>query len=442
MSWHNQDVASLPGVRAHLEGISTDLDDGHSCVWLVPDDLVGRGVAEELLNTLAARPDSVRVPPPRMQAPRKMQAYRQPTGSSGTLPSWARSTLGLLDDVEVFEPLVVEEDDDTDTIAERVLAMGDGDTLLSAEWLRGKVIVLCAWEEQDTEDVGSTLTRLSASVKERGLPPEQRPRLLVAARDQDLPVGTLNRLDALTTRVHWWWGVLGRLDTAVVTAGRRRRQRQADRAAALRAMVATEVLIEVAGPDLVLAERLAADWDGRIATLKDVLAAAGRDAQDAMPASSRAWPANGDRPPQELRAAWQAGFVDRWDRRITVSPAADGVLGHLVDLDALVWRGQHRALTPLMDDHRARLELVVRSRADKSALVELESRTRTDGAGSYGRNTLEVGAMAWTVGTGRVRIPRGEAQLLYCLRDIRNALAHLSPLTDEDVDRLARLLPE
>jgi hypothetical protein len=449
----------------HLEWISVDLDEGLSCVWLVPDELVDRGIADELLGELAARPDSIRVPPPEGVASCGSAvpvATRWPIAGSSAkeLPSWARDKFGLLDLDEPFVPVAPPATSTAVATADRLLTMFDSSgefhsdpiaVLAGSQWLRGKVIVVVGWEEQNPKAVGTLLTRLTALAKERGLSPDDRPRLLVAARVGDLPGAVLDRIDPVMTRVHWWWGSTGRLDTAVIVAAARPRTDRrvpVGRIEALRELVAVEVLTEVSGPDLVLAEGLASSWDGRLTTLRERLAHNVREVPEIAPLGPRGWGRSGNRPPHEIRAAWALGLANTWEGQVRISPAVSGGRKYAADLDALIWRGQNRALTPLVDEYRARLEETVRSRASAAVLAELtrEDRQESRGGGPSpernGRTTLELGGMAWAVGTGRVRFPRADADLLYCLRDIRNALAHLRPLTDDDLARMARVLPD
>jgi hypothetical protein len=133
--------------------------------------------------------------------------------------------------------------------------------------------------------------------------------------------------------------------------------------------------------------------------------------------------------------------VDLWDGQVRISPAAEMTARVATEIDTLVWRGQSRALTPIVDEYRSRLEAKVRARANMAALSEMSLEDRRGAAKTNGKSTLELGAMAWAVATRRVQLPRREVDLLFCLRDVRNALAHLRALTDQDLDRLDQILP-
>ncbi|MCP2242704.1 hypothetical protein [Lentzea aerocolonigenes] len=454
MSRQLWELPSLPGPRGHLDVLSRDLDDGFSCVWVLPDELVERGTADDLVDIAGARPDSVRVEAPQRSRMVVPAAHRWQAPAAVTMPAWVRNTLGILDFDEPQDPAPIVADRPEETVVDKLGALFDipltGDPLACLaldEQLSGKVVVLCGWDGWDTADLGACVSRFTALLKEHGLAPTSRPRLLVAVREGDLPASVLERSDPVTTKVHWWWDVYGRLDTATVAAAVRRQspwKTTKGKTAILRQLVATEVLIEVAGPDLLLAEHLAGSWNGQASTLAEQIEALPYDAVDDVVPAEIDGRAGGARPPQALRSAWRKGVVDRWDRRIRISPAAKLSSAEHGNLDSLIWRGQSRALTPLVDGCRARLEKVLRDNASASVIELLERGQDThDWRRTRSRQgTLELGAMAWAVSSRRVQLSRPDADLLFCARDVRNSLAHLSPLTDEELDRLAAVMPE
>jgi hypothetical protein len=443
-------LASLPGPRAHLDAVAADLTDGFSCVWLVPDEFVARGTADDLLDGLAARADSVRLPPPEPGRPAPFRWSRRVAVGSTSLPAWAAAEIGRMDLDDVVDAADEVVPEPSTPIGARLAMLfgspsGDGydpitDLLASGE-LDGRLVVVCGWEENAPDEVAALLTRITATGKSMGVPPAKRPRVLVAARERDVPSGWLDAVDPVTTRVHWWWGVCGRIDTAVVVADSRRRDRRASSAdcragAGVRERVIAEVLVEVAGPDLELALYLATSWDGRLDTLPERIKAFGYGDELAANARRDRAPLVGNRPPREVRSAWASGVTDLWDGQLRTSPAAD----MSARVDNLVWRGQSRALTPVVDEYRGYLETRVRKRANVAVLAEMSLEDRR-GAKLDGHPTLELGAMAWAVTTRRVTLPRQEVDLLFCLRDVRNALAHLRVLSDQDLDRLVKILP-
>lgn len=451
------DFGLLPGPRRHLDVLAEDLNSGWSCIWLLPDDLVDRGIADELVDLIELRVDSVRVPQPEVRRTSGQRAEVQATGpAEEQLPAWARSRFGVFDWDESFHTASVTTLESTSSVSERLLLVfedpsGEVDdplaVLTSSDWLRRKVVVVRAWAENDPDDVASVFTRLTAFSKEHGVPPDDRARVLVAARLGDLPARLLDKVDPVTTRAHWWWSVCGRLDTAVVTTAARGRRtgRGHPHRIDVRELVTAEVIVEVSGPDLALAEGLASSWDGRRGTLREQIAAFAHAEDDLAAGVVRRLRGSGERPTEELRSAWSAGSLELWDGQLRISPAVRGAIDSVVDLDNLVWRGHNRALMPLIDGWRARLEETVRSRASTAVLAELGRDFRggaPQGVEANGRITLELGMMAWAVSTSRVRLSRSDRELLFCLRDARNALAHLRPLDDEHVDRMAELVPD
>ncbi|AHI01039.1 hypothetical protein [Kutzneria albida] len=392
---------------------------------MVPDEMVARGVADELLNELAARPDTIR------SLPRTGAPVRVSAGDDG----WGEPDLE-----EPIQLGALAGDSVADRLVEQI-SCGSGDhrdpivDLAEAAELRGRVIVVSGWEENQPHEVGALLARLPALVKERGIAPADRPRVLIAAREGDLPETVFDGLDSFTTKVHWWWGAVRRLDTAFVVTSVRRGY-----GAGLRELAATEVITEIAGPDLVLAQALATGWNGLRATLLDAVMDSVGDTGCYLPSSAGSLRQSGNRPPRQLREPWSRGLADLWEGRVRISPVAAELRRQPNVLDEMVWRGQHRAFTPLVDDHRGRLEKAFLARASKSVLAELNPDRGQDPRA--GRVVLELGGMAWAVATNRVRLPHAARKLLFNLRDTRNALAHLRPLSDEEIDTLAQLLVE
>lgn len=97
---------------------------------------------------------------------------------------------------------------------------------------------------------------------------------------------------------------------------------------------------------------------------------------------------------------------------------------------------------PIVDEYRGRLEQVFRDRASRAVLADMTQQDRLRKvAPQPRRSVLELGSMAWAVSSKRVRLPRTENELLFSLLDVRNSLAHLQPITDDEIERLAHALP-
>ena len=498
-------LLSLPGPSVHLDDICADLADGLSCVWLVPDGMVGSGAADELLDELAARSDHVRPLPGRWPGPARRPAsapavvaapaWSGPLRPADERPSWVDDELALVSwdppAVVVAAPAPLAKP--TVTLAERFLVelepgmaatgtaggvgfstddarAGGGDpvaALIASPAAGGKVVVIAAWHEQDPDGVGNLVARIVTST--RGRPVAERPRVLVGARLADLSPTFADRLDPLHCRVHWWWGRTSLSDTAVVVSMARpaagRRRAAAGYAQLVRELVSADVVAELAGPDLMFARRLAATWDGRMSTLRTAadLAAdvvpdvavvdpvgtpASEPAQDALTGAGggvalAVWQPRGrhwEQPPRPLRAAWAAGTVDAWGGQVVVSLRAVVPGDRDAERERRVWRGQHRALTPLIDEYRALVERAFRAKASMATLGRIATagrRTRLGAARAEPAAMLELQEMYWAVKDGWVQLPRVQWTLLRKLYEARNALAHLRPLTDTQIDALA-----
>jgi hypothetical protein len=443
----------------HLQAISADLGRGLNCLWLVPDDLVERGDAEELLDDLVARNNCIR--PARaesgMRVDRVSSRTARPavisTASSGQpRPAWADAGLDLVtwdEPADSAPVLAVPPEPYAPTIADRVLAECGIDVpagqdaltvLAEAPLLHGRIIAVTAWHEQDAEAVSGLLTRLTAMT--RGQPISARPRLLVAARLNDVPPALIDQLDPLYCRLRWWWGCTAPRDTAIVVALARPAEHHGptDPVQTLRELIAADVIVEVAGPDLTFAERLAVAWDGRQETLPNAVEEVIERMGDVSPMTWRPRGRYWEHPPRRLRAAWASGAIDAWGGHVMSGLSTVPLTERDAALRQRMWRGQHRTLMPLIDDYRAMIEQDVRLNASASVLsqIAIDARQHRNSTRKLDpRVTLEIAAMAWAVNTGRVRLPPAKAALLNLLNQARNTLAHLCLLNDVEIDQLA-----
>jgi hypothetical protein len=319
--------------------------------------------------------------------------------------------------------------------------------VVEAEELRGTVLVVRAWKEPDPDAVGTLAVRFAAMTKDSRVPPEERVRLLILTRSRNIPEGTLERLEPVTSGVHWWWGVLGRLDTTVVVAAAETAAGRGD-PVGLRSMLVADYLFrdlvtEIAGPDLELATHLTSFWDGTMSALPGLVTGyvSARDPRLTVPTTARH--GRPGRPPSALRDAWNHGLADLWDGEIRVSPLAEEPSAITGRLDQHLWRGQNRALAPVIDRLRAAMEDRLRAPSSAASVDALLSGDGEDDRPVTHRVTppvLEVGRMAMAVRTGEFRVTEVERKLIYCLRDVRNSLAHLVALDDSSLSRLAQAI--
>ncbi|MFF1511442.1 hypothetical protein [Streptomyces sp. NPDC058326] len=510
-------TGDLPGVRGQLRGVVADLAAGLNCLWLVTDAMVESGLADELYRgALYGTPVRVDVPAPPSARAREAEPVPEPVPEEAAGEWWADIDelpfLDLPDDgfdldlgwsLEGRPPRVPAprarpagpRHDPHGLLARLGKELSvDADDAVAALVAPGRdrrpVVGIRAWAEDDggtgegpgagrtdtdtraggrsgagTGPRGAAVERLfrllAAAVRAAGLPPGERPRLLVVARAGDLPESLPDELrhGLGDTAVHWWWGALGRLDTATAiapildhvpdTSGRDRdplRER-------IRRAVRSETVVEICGPDLELARLLALEWDGTRHTLGPVLG----HCLARLPGS----PAPADCPPlrrigalprpgAELRQAWARGAVVSWEGRLrphvavwhpAAPPYGPGDADVRTRLDALVSQAQQRVLAPWIED--ARQGLAVRalghlSRPVATLVADYADRPPAHRGTAPERAFLElqVGELLRAHISGALALPPGDARLLRLLVTTRNVLAHRSVLYDRTLDEL------
>jgi hypothetical protein len=216
----------------------------------------------------------------------------------------------------------------------------------------------------------------------------------------------------------WWWGVLDRLDTALHVQ-RRLASRESDD-------LLRDAITEVASYDLHLGDYLVDEWDGDESSLAAVLGDyTGPDwpsirVPAQLPHSSTSW----DAPPSHVVPLWNAGLADAWDSfRVCLHPCSLPAQG----LRQRVWRAQIRCLMPLIDEERARIEDWIRSEI----------------RGLPKEKVFEPGDLFSLIQDNpRLKNWRGghRKRLIYWLRDARNMLAHMTPLSPQEIDRGRHLI--
>lgn len=315
------------------------------------------------------------------------------------------------------------------------------------------VVMVQAWCEPHPEETGRLLRQFAAAVKEAGLPPDRRTRLLVAARPSDLPDTFVDSVDTAFTTVQWWWGAVGRLDTAIVVDEARAvttapprgpgalRQRILD---SLRA----ETVAEVSGPDLRLADALTRRWDGRLSGLANTIKDCADHCHPRCDEGTSPPRRQGvglpetvaDRPMSRLRPAWSTGAVDSWDGRLRFHPCQ--WLGDDAMLRSLMWQAQNRVLLPLIDEARSVVASGLPAAAVHGAKHLAARYAPHEAPGTAVRRLaeMELGEIWAAVHRGDVRMSRRDKDRLGTLRYARNCLAHRTPLSDDDLHRVCRAL--
>ncbi|MFI8456990.1 hypothetical protein [Kitasatospora sp. NPDC085464] len=460
----HHDLAALPGARLWLRHVADDLDAGSSCLLLFPATMPH---PEPLLGDLLAGQSHWRtVPPPDPVDQDTAQPPHEPLAAAGPEHLWS-GQLPVLDAEDGFvagimaaafgdessapEPFIPRArtaPDRSRGIETRLESLLDThptardlyQRLTTSPHTDGCVYVVNATREDDPEAIAHLLLRLPAAAKEAGLPPHQRPKLLVTATPDHLPAAYPDRLASEDIAVHWWWGALSRVDTsAIATVNRPRRSRSALTARQrIEEAVTLATVVEVCGPFLGHASHLAAHWDGSPDTLRKALAAACA-AHPAPAVPTPAIPRTGGlsgRPPSSLRGPWNAGTVDSWDGHLRPHPAAMLAPGTELSLDTLVWLAQSRTLLPLIDDAREVLVTAVLPAAllpaeQMAASYGPERRSQPAGAATDVAELLrgmELNMLARAKRAGHVRLTLPQSARLAILLEARNCLSHREPL--------------
>ncbi|WP_380283474.1 hypothetical protein [Kitasatospora purpeofusca] len=459
-------LATLPGVRLWTRSVAKDLAAGHSCLLLVPAAMLDP--ASLLPGILTTQPHWLRVPPPgassALDEPEPDEPEPEPlwSGQPPVLDIDDSFLTGMMASIFGADPAAVPTPappvprprvapDRVPDVEARLESLLPGESAgsvydrLTIDHANGCVYVLDAADEKDPEALAQLLLRLPAAAKAAGLAPDQRPRLLVIATPEDLPPAYPDRLTGEDIAVHWWWGAIGRLDTASVTAVNRPLRARAALTGRHRIeeVLVQATIVEVCGPHLDLAAALARSWDGRPESLPAALSSAYTTTRVPMPVpGDPTTPVQhggglAQRPPAALHPQWNIGSIDSWDGHLRPHPAASSG----PTLDKLVWLAQNRTLLPLIDDAREALATQVLPTATLPA-DQLVAAYGTDRATSAATSTterlrsLELGQLAAAKRDGRLRFSAAQATTLFTLRNARNCLSHREHLSGATLHRL------
>ncbi|MFF8880302.1 hypothetical protein [Streptomyces flaveolus] len=485
-------TAGLPGVRDHLRAVARDLHHGRTCLWIFPDHLVENGTADRLFGevvagTAGARVEDVHaelaeatVPGPRTAArPPRRSIWGPPVAGRSPDASAAPSFGARLQ--HALEARVPAEDEDP---LERVL-----ETLLTGGRTGARWFVSArSWLEPDLEGLVALYQRLTHQVRAEPPPVECTPRLLLAARYGDIPADLPARSDPDTARVHWWWGVLGRLDGLTAAAhteaarpslallaegdltgkdgapgGELREISPAEAAytRTVRTQLRREAAAELAGPDLALLPTLltAPDvgvWENdeaAVKSIRDALRCAAEDPVDAPATDCHLHPVT-SAPAQNLRDAWARGAVDAWEGRLHVritdrlrcSGGDRAEHRRTEDLHTAVWRAQLRVIYPLLASGRGQLQDAY-LRLTRMSVQGLRDRARhrLRGQGREYRVPSSPSLMELSELRFLMRLFSGSPNdllgtLCEALHKARNHLAHHQCLGRQDVDEVCKAL--
>jgi hypothetical protein len=218
----------------------------------------------------------------------------------------------------------------------------------------------------------------------------------------------------------WWWDRVARWDVAAHIAGL---PDHGDRVGVL-ADVRAEEVVEVARWDLDLAEHLAVTWSGEPADLPAILK--GWRAISASGANSHRQVSHDEiRPPDVLIESWDQRAVEGWHHGHCVAGCL--LATEPERLSQVVWAAQARVLLPWIEERRSSLHARICATLGARRLATILTKCFDPPitAGSL----LEIGTLERVV---RRYISSADIELRDAarrLRDARNSLAHLRPLS-------------
>ncbi|WP_043650173.1 hypothetical protein [Nocardia thailandica] len=285
--------------------------------------------------------------------------------------------------------------------------------------LAGDVAVLCAADLSPAARAALPALLARIDTESRALAHAQRLTVVTIGSRHDLPTLAGGQPDSPHFAPVWFWGRLSRWDTAAHVAA------VGPTESGVLTDVRIETIVEVAAWDVDVAEELAQRWSGDPDELFDELRASATAAKPAAVAASGTFRV----PPVVVRRDWDDRRAEFWHERI--HPGAY-VADDADTLRSTVWAAQARILLPWIEQRRNRLHALVRAAlgGDYPRAVDLH----LPGHGAAG--PIEIGPLDRLIR----HYPR-LARFRDCsaaLRDARNTLAHLSPMSLDQQNALVR----
>jgi len=421
---------------------------GRCCLWLLPDSIVACGDADALMRSVTADlieagvdvravPAAVGVGGPLVRD-RFEPSRNAAAGPNNARPGTEASPFGGLEPKRFLTADLVKgsiSDQVVDrssplmrrlTLAEQHPSAADRLDPLASVAAENAVTVVRAWLEPSPNEVASLARRFPAQAQAAPQVPRRLAgRLLVAARARDLPPGLIAELERdPAMEVRWWWGIVGRADTAMIVLDQRPVSLGTHRDR-LQQRLTVESIVELAGPDLALAMDLATSWNGWRNTLEAVLrklvSSTCSGTAWSLPAAMLAnQPTDVLRPPTRLLEGWADGSVTLWEEGLSLGSlhGLDSVTLSS-EIDRRMWVAQLRILLPAIETARRRLssELLADGVAPNVAELEL---------GLLRRNAV----------LGVLRLNSQQKSRLDDLVACRNLLAHNKALPDVTLRRV------
>jgi hypothetical protein len=248
----------------------------------------------------------------------------------------------------------------------------------------------------------------------------------ILARDQ-LPAFRGGASSDIAMTSIWWWARIARWDVAAHIVG------LAERAPLPGVLedVRAETIVEVARWDLDLAEHLVVRWEGDPSQLPSLLKDWRAISAPAV-SNSNYVGSEGLRPPNSVLTPWDQRAVEGWHDHLSV--AACSLAAEPEKLSRLIWAAQARVLLPWIEERRSTLHILVTEMLGAQRVASIlhdwfDPPLKADGL-------VEIGALDRII--RRALGPR-DAELRDAsrwLREARNCLAHMRPLSLGDQESL------
>jgi len=379
------ELSRFPGPARFVLDVVADIEMGKSVVVVFPDALVDVGVADAVLAEIA------------LESSRS--EYCESSGDP--FPSRVLSTFGA-------EPGAFR-------------IFGEWETVVGWEAWHQSWLIVTGWGHPDLCEI---LDRWPSQMMACGLSEHDRPKLVIGLRLADVSRATLLHLDQLTIAVHWWWGVLDRLDTETRLAS------VAPRGGL--GFVDAAVITEIAGWDLRCIDFLVENWDRTTTGIGSAVARYQQEVGDGPERDNGAinravrQSRHSIGPPVDLEQHWRHARVERWGYSIRHSPMTmEGS-----EIKRRVWLAHNRTLMPHVDDERGRYEAIIRGKVRPEVIEDV---VRDD-------DIIEIGALKKLVNTRVVDIGKTERLRLQFFGHLRNKLAHREPIDDATLRQTVQYL--
>jgi hypothetical protein len=224
----------------------------------------------------------------------------------------------------------------------------------------------------------------------------------------------------------WWWARIARWDVAAHIASLTEH-------APLQGVLSdirTESIVEVARWDLDLAEHLVTTWEGEPSHLPSLLKDWRCVSSPVMNGGHGAL--DGLQPPGPVLPSWDQRIVESWHDQVTVATCS--LAADPEKLSRLVWAAQARVLLPWIEERRSTLHIRVAGilGAPRLAVILREWFDPPVDAGGL----VEIGALDTVVRRVLGSRPSGVRDASRWLREARNRLAHMQPLSLGDQESL------